>query len=159
MFCNQHRLNHSDNKFWAEMFQTSLCQSLVLFWLANHKFCDECHRHLSSSWLWSQFYKNLITFFFLISSYVNDFYHQHQSSLEWLFPITFDVWFAFLPLKSLSSESRDEILFRGEAVTVHVFVTLCKYFVSVKYVFVCIKLMCVVWSFWKFKVQVKRVFL
>jgi hypothetical protein len=46
-------------------------------------------------------------------------------------------------LQSLSSESRDEILFRGEDVTVRVFVMLDIYIVSVKYVFVSIKLMCV----------------
>jgi hypothetical protein len=49
----------------------------------------------------------------------------------------------FSSLKSLSSESRDEILFRGEAVIVRVFVMLGIYFVSVKYVFVSVKLVCV----------------
>jgi hypothetical protein len=42
--------------------------SLILFSLAIYKFCDECHRHLSFSWLWSQFYENLITFSSLILS-------------------------------------------------------------------------------------------
>jgi hypothetical protein len=46
----------------------------------------------------------------------------------------------FSSLQSLSSESRDEILFRGEAVTVRVLVMLDIYFVSVKCVFVSIKL-------------------
>jgi hypothetical protein len=130
MFRNQHHLNHSDNKLWAEMFQTSLISLLCYLYLLSTRFCDECHRHLSFSWLWSQFYENLITFLsllssklihiqsihalvILISTYSNGFYRQHQSSLVWLLPATFDGWFAFLPLKSLSSESRDEILFRG----------------------------------------------
>jgi hypothetical protein len=50
MFCNQNHPNHSGNKLWAGMFQTSLInQSLVLSSLAIHKFCDECRRYLSSS--------------------------------------------------------------------------------------------------------------
>jgi hypothetical protein len=49
----------------------------------------------------------------------------------------------FSPIKSVSSESRDQILFRGKAVTVRVLAMLEIYFVSVNYVFVSIKLMCV----------------
>jgi hypothetical protein len=112
MFCKQHHLNHSGNKLWAGMFQTWLRQSLVLSSLAIHQFCDECRRHLSSSWLWSQLYENLIAFLsslvklihvqsiyalvILISSYSR---HQHQPSLVWLLFATVDVWFASLPLR------------------------------------------------------------
>jgi hypothetical protein len=66
----------------------------------------------------------------------------------------------FSSLKSLSSESRDEILFRGEAVTVRVLVMLDLYFISVNYVFVkCKACVCLCETFENLKVQVKRVFL
>jgi hypothetical protein len=99
MFCNNIIQNYLSNKLWARTFQTSLCQSLVLSLLIVHKFCDECHRHLSSLCIISYLVKliyvpSLHVFVILISSYSR---HQPQSSL-----------------KSLSSESRDEILFRGE---------------------------------------------
>jgi hypothetical protein len=48
--CNQHHPNHSGDKLWAGVFQTSLVtQSLILSSLAIHKFCYECRWHLSSS--------------------------------------------------------------------------------------------------------------
>jgi hypothetical protein len=49
----------------------------------------------------------------------------------------------FSSLKSLSSESRDEILFRGEGCDSSCACNARHIFVSVKYVFVSIKLMCV----------------
>jgi hypothetical protein len=55
----------------------------------------------------------------------------------------------FSSLKSLSSESRDEIHFRGEGCDSSCICNLDIYFVSVKYVFVCIKLMCVYVKFLK----------
>jgi hypothetical protein len=54
----------------------------------------------------------------------------------------------FSPIKSLSSESRDEILFLGgKAVTDHVLVMLGILFVSVKYVLVSVKLVCLCGAF------------
>jgi hypothetical protein len=76
----------------------------------------------------------------LISSYSNGFYHQHQSSLVWLFPATFDGWFASLPLRVFRPESRDEILFRGKGCDSSCTCNLDIYFVSVKYVLVSVKL-------------------
>jgi hypothetical protein len=80
----------------------------------------------------------------LILSYPNGFY---------FFGVIASCYFwwmiCFSPIKSLSSESRDEILFRGKAVTVHVLAMLDIYFVSVKYVFVSLKLMCVFVKFLK----------
>jgi hypothetical protein len=159
MFCNQHHLNHSGNKLWARMFQTSLVNLLYYPHLLSMSFvmnvADIYHRHVMISALWEFDHlflsylvklicvQSLHALVILISTYSNGFYRQHQSSLVWLLPATFDGWFAFLPLKSLSSESRDEILFRGEAVTVRVFGMLEIYFVSVNYVFVSIKLICV----------------
>jgi hypothetical protein len=142
------------------MFQTSLVkQSLVLFSLAIHKFCDECRRHLSSSChslssmrTWSpssSFLVKLIhvqsthAFVIFISSYSNGFYHQHQSSLVWLLLTTFDGWFASLPLRVFRPESRDEILFRGEGCDSSCTCKLDIYFVSVMYVLVSVKFMCI----------------
>jgi hypothetical protein len=136
MFCNQPHLNHSDNKFWARMFQTSpsnlLCYPHLLSMSFVMNVADIYHRHGDLNFMrtWSPFSffsrhthslcqllchrQSIDALVVLLSSYSNGFYHQHQSSLVWLPFVTFDVWFAFLPLKSLSSESRDEILFRGE---------------------------------------------
>jgi hypothetical protein len=143
MFCNQYHLNHSDNKLWAEMFQTSLISLLCYLYLLSPKFCDECHRYISSSCcdliLWSQLYENLITFLSLFSLYSSTYNlfmlkspikskgfsrHTHLVILQWLLPSTlissgvivscyFWWMICFSSLKSLSSESRDEILFRG----------------------------------------------
>jgi hypothetical protein len=118
MFCNQHHLNYSGNKLWARIFQTSLCQSLVLSLLAIHEFCDECRRHLSSSCCDLNSGRTW-TSFFLFSR------HAHLVILQQFLPSTSIIsdviaschfWFVicFSSLKSLSSESRDEILFRGE---------------------------------------------
>jgi hypothetical protein len=49
----------------------------------------------------------------------------------------------FSSLKSLSSESRDEIIFRGEGCDSSCACKLDVYFVSVKYVLVSVKLVCV----------------
>jgi hypothetical protein len=155
MFCNQHHPNHSGNKLWVGMFQTSLVnQSLVLSSLAIHKFCDECRRHLSSSCgdlssmrTWSPF-----SLFF---------HHTHPCTihpcsrythlviLQWLLPstsifsTTFNGWFASLPLRVLRPESRDEILFKGEGCDGSCTCKLGTLFVSAKYVLVSVKLVCV----------------
>jgi hypothetical protein len=47
--CNQHYQSYSDNELWAKNVSNITYQSLVLSSLAIHEFCDECHRHLSSS--------------------------------------------------------------------------------------------------------------
>jgi hypothetical protein len=143
----------------------------VLSSLAIHELCDECRRHLSSSYghlssgkTWPFLVKlihvpSIHVFDILISSYTNGVYHQHQPSLVWLFPLTFDEWFTSLSLKVFRPNLGTRFFLGGKVVTVHVFVTLGKYFVSVKYVFVCIKLMCVyVKLFENLKVQIKRVF-
>jgi hypothetical protein len=49
----------------------------------------------------------------------------------------------FSSLKSLSSESQDEILFRGEGCDSSCTCNVRHIFVSVKYVFVSVKLVCV----------------
>jgi hypothetical protein len=68
------------------------------------------------------------------------------------------IWFS--PIKSLSSESRDEILFRGEGCDSSITCKLGILFVSVKYVFVSIKLMCVYVKLLKnLKCKLKGVFL
>jgi hypothetical protein len=126
MFCNQHHSNHSDNKLWAGMFQTSLViQSLVLSSLAIHKSCDKCRRHLSSSYCdlssmrtWSPF-----SFFpchihpciiYPCSRYTHLVIFQWQAIFSGVIASCYFWWvICFSSLKSLSSESRDEILFRG----------------------------------------------
>jgi hypothetical protein len=49
MFCNQYHVNHSGNKLWARMFQTSLISLFCYPYLLSIKFCDEYRWHLSSS--------------------------------------------------------------------------------------------------------------
>jgi hypothetical protein len=76
----------------------------------------------------------------LILLHFSDFYHQHQSFLVWSLSCHFWWMICFSSLKSLSSESRDEILFRGEGCD-----NLCTWklgtlSVSVKYVFVSVQL-------------------
>jgi hypothetical protein len=165
MFCNQHHLNHSGNKLWAGMFQTSLViQSLVLSSLAIHKLCDECRRHLSSSCcdpssmrIWSPF--SLLSCHTHPCTIYLCSHHTHLFILQWLSLSTLIssgvivscyFWWVicFSPIKSLSSESRDEILFLGgKAVTDHVLVMLGILFVSVKYVLVSVKLVCLCGAF------------
>jgi hypothetical protein len=130
MFCNQYHLNHSGNKLWAEMYQTSLVtQSFVLSLLAINEFCDKCRRHLSSLCcdlssmrIWSPFpllscHTHPCTIY-LCSR------HTHLVILQRLLPSTSTFsgvivscyfWWVicFSSLQSLSSESQDEILFRG----------------------------------------------
>jgi hypothetical protein len=127
MFCNQYHVNHSGNKLWARMFQISLisllCYSYLLFMSFVMNVADIYHPYVVILALWEfdhLFLSYLIKLIcvqsphalvILISSFSR---HQPQSSLVWLLLATFDEWFASLPLRSLSSESRDEILFRGE---------------------------------------------
>jgi hypothetical protein len=141
------------------MFQTSLINLSYYPHLLSMSFvmnvADIYHRHVVILTLWELDHLSLSSlvilihvqsihvFIILILSYSNDFYHQHQSSLVWLLPATFDVWFAFLTLKSLSSESRDEILFRGGGCDSSCTCNARHIFVSVKYVFVSVKLVCV----------------
>jgi hypothetical protein len=128
MFCNNIIQNYLSNKLWARTFQTSLCQSLVLSLLIVHKFCDECHRHLSFSWLISILWEfDHLSFSFLVK--LIHIYpcsrYTHLATLQRFLPSasTFSgvivfccfCWvICFSSLKSLSFESRDEILFRGE---------------------------------------------
>jgi hypothetical protein len=131
MFCNQHHPNHSGDKLWAEMFQTSLVtQSLVLFSLAIRELCDECHRHLSSLCCnlnsmrtWSPFslFSRQIhpCTIYPCSCYTYLVIPQRFLPSTSIFsgvivPCYFWWVICFSPIKSLSSKSRDEILFRGE---------------------------------------------
>jgi hypothetical protein len=93
--------------------------------------------------------------------------HTHLVILQWLLPSTLIssgvivscyFWWViyFSSLQSLSSESRDEILFSGEGCDSSCVCKLDIYFVSMKYVFVCIKLVYVMWNFWKFKSANKK---
>jgi hypothetical protein len=132
MFYNQYHLNYSDNELWAGIFRTSFINLLFYPHLLSMSFvmsvsvANTYRSHVmilalrELDYLFLSYLVILIhvqsihALVILILSYSNDFYHQHQSSLVWLLPATSNVWFAFLPLQSLSSESRDEILFRGE---------------------------------------------
>jgi hypothetical protein len=96
--------------------------------------------HLSlSSFVILIYVQSIHAFVILISSYSNGFYHQHQSSLVWLFPATFDGWYASLPLRVFRPESWDEILFRGEGCDSLCTCKLGTLFVRVKYVLVSVK--------------------
>jgi hypothetical protein len=75
--------------------------------------------------------------------------HQPQSSLVWLLLATFDGWFASLPFRAFRPNLGTRFFLGGKAVTVHVFAMLGIYFVSVKYMFVSIKLVCVCVKFLK----------
>jgi hypothetical protein len=169
MFCNQPHLNHSGNKLWAEMFQTSLINlsyyphllSISLWWMSPTFIVLMLWSHVVILVLWEFDHLSLSSLVklihvqsihalvILILSNSNGFYHQHQPSLVWLLPATSDEWFASLPLRVLRPKSRDEILFRGEGCDSS---CVCKpdiYFVSVKYVFVSVKLVCVYVKFLK----------
>jgi hypothetical protein len=61
----------------------------------------------------------------------------------WLLFATSDGWFASLPLRVFRPNLGTRFFLGGKAVTVHVLAMLDIYIVSVKYVFVSIKLMCV----------------
>jgi hypothetical protein len=125
MFCNQYPSNYLGNKFWAGMFHTSLINLLWYLYLLSISFvmnvADIYRPHIVILALWG--FDHLFLFYLVKLIYVQSLQkvilisscsrHPSQSSLMWLLFATFDVWFAFLPLKSLSSESRDEILFRG----------------------------------------------
>jgi hypothetical protein len=140
---------------------TIIYPSLVLSSIAIHLFCEECHRHFSSSWLWSQIYENLITFLslLLLNSSVYDLsmlslHLSHHTpttftSLVCLFPAVFDGWFASLPLRVFRPNLGTRFFLGGEAVTVHVFVMLDLYFDSVKCMLVSVKLLCVCVKFLK----------
>jgi hypothetical protein len=158
MFYNQPHLNHSGNKLWARIFQTSLCQSLVLSLLVIHEFCDECHRHLSSLCIISYLVKLIYvqSFHVLVILISSCSRHQPQIFSVWLFSATFDGWFTSLPLRVFRPNLGTRFFLGGKAVTVHVFVMLGKYFVSVKYVFVSVELMCVMWNFRKLKSASKK---
>jgi hypothetical protein len=130
MFYNQHHPNYSGNKLWAGMFQTSLINLLYYSYLLSISFvmnvADIYHPHVVILALWgfdhlSLSYlvklihvRSIHALVILIPLYFNGFSRQHQVSLMWLFPTTFDEWFASLPLRVFRPESRDEILFRGE---------------------------------------------
>jgi hypothetical protein len=147
MICNQYHLNHSDNNLWAGMFRTSLINLLYYPYLLSMSFVmnvtDIYHPHvviLTLGELEHLYFSSLVI---LISLYSNSFYHQHQSTLMWLLPVTFALWFASVPLRVFRPNLGTRFFLGGKAVTVCVLVMLGKYFVSVKYMFVCVKLVCV----------------
>jgi hypothetical protein len=156
MFCNQHHPNYTGNKLWAGMFQTSLINLSYYPHLLSISFVMNVANiyrphvvilalweldHLSFSSLVILIHvQSIHALIILILSYSNGFYHQHQSSLVWLLPATFDGWFASLPLKIFRPETRDEILFRGEGCDSSCTCNLGTLFVSVKYVLVSVKL-------------------
>jgi hypothetical protein len=159
MFCNQHHPNHSDNKLWAGMFQTSLINLSYYPHLLSMSFvmnvADIYHRHVVILTLWELDHLSLSSLVILIHvqsihvlvililSYSNGLYHQHQLSLVWLLFATFDERFTSLPLRVFRPNLGTRFFLGGKAVIVRVLVMLDIYFVSVKYVFVSIKLMCV----------------
>jgi hypothetical protein len=130
MFCNQHHLNHSSNKLWAGMFQTSLINLSYYPHLLSISFvmnvADIYHPHVVILALWELDHlsfsslvklihvQSIYALVILISSYSNGFYHQPQVSLVWLLPVTSSFSTKSLPFRVFRSESRDEILFRGE---------------------------------------------
>jgi hypothetical protein len=159
MFCNQHHPNYSDNKIWAGMSRTSLINLSYYSRLLSISFVMnvadiiilmivisvlwELDRLSLSSLVKPIHIQSIHAFVILISSYFNGFYHQHQPSLVWLLFVTFDGWFTSLPFRVFRPNLGTRFFLGGEAVTVRVFVMLDIYIVSVKYVFVSIKLMCV----------------
>jgi hypothetical protein len=111
------------------MFQTSLIGLLCYLYLLSPKICDECRRHLSSLCVISDHIKliyiqSIHAPVILILSYSNGFYHQHQPSLVWLFPVTLVVWFASLPFRAFRPNLGTRFFLGGKAVTVHIFVML-----------------------------------
>jgi hypothetical protein len=161
MFCNQHHLNYSDNKLWAEMFRTSFINLLCYLHLLSISFvmnvADIYHPHVVISILWEL---DHLSFFSLVKLiYVQSLHvlvilisscsrHQPQSSLVWLLPVIFWFVFCFSSLKSLSSESRDEILFRRGGCdssctcnTRYILLVWNMCLLSVKLVCVCVKLL------------------
>jgi hypothetical protein len=156
MFYNQHHPNYSDNWLWAGMFHTSLIHLsyyphlLTISFVMNVADIYRFHvmilalwelEHLSPSSLVKLIHlQSIHALAILISSYSNGFYHQHQPSLVWLLFATSDGWFASLPLKVFRPESRDEILFRGEGCDSSCTCKLGILIVTVKYVFVSVKL-------------------
>jgi hypothetical protein len=152
MFCNQYHPNHSGNKLWAGMFQTSLINlSYYSHWLFISFVMNVANiyrpqvvilalwelDHLSLFYLVKLIHvQSIHVLVILISSYSND----NQSSLVWLLPAIFDGWFASLPLRVFRPESRDEILFRGQGCDSSCIFKLGTLFVSVKYMFVSVKL-------------------
>jgi hypothetical protein len=61
----------------------------------------------------------------------------------WMLPAAFDGWFASFSLRVFRPESQDEILFRGEGYDSSCTGKLGILFVSVKYLLVSVKLVCV----------------
>jgi hypothetical protein len=125
MFCNQHHPNHSDNKLWAGMFQTSLINLFCYTYLLSISFvmnvADIYHPHVVILALWG--FDHLSLSYLVILIHVQSVYAL--VTLQWLLPSTSissgviafcHFWWViyFSPIKSFSSESRDEILFRGE---------------------------------------------
>jgi hypothetical protein len=125
MFCNQHHSNYSGNKFWAGMFHTSLinllCYPHLLSISLVMNVADIYRPHVVISTLWELdflslsflvkliYVQSIHAFVILILSYSNGLYFSGVFA-------SCRIWWVicFSSLKSLSSESRDEILFRGE---------------------------------------------
>jgi hypothetical protein len=130
MFCNQYHSNYLNNKLWAEMFQTSLisllCYPHLLSMSSMMNVTDIYHLHdcdLNSIKTWSPFslfsHHTHPCTIYLRSRHTPLVILQRLLSSTSIFSgviASCYFWYViyFSSLKSLSSESRDEILFRGE---------------------------------------------
>jgi hypothetical protein len=157
LFCNQHHPNYLDNKLWAGMSRTSLINLSYYFRLLSISFvmnvADIIILMIVISILWeldrlslSSLVKlihiqSIHAFVILISSYFHGFYYQHQPFLVWLLFVTFDGWFTSLPFRVFRPNLGTRFFLGGEAVTVHVFVMLDIYIVSIKLMCVGVKLL------------------
>jgi hypothetical protein len=122
MFYNQHNLNHSDNKLWAGMFQTSLINPsyylhfLFISFVTN--VTDIYRPHVVILVLWKLDRRSssyLVKLIQVQSIYTLVMLSSSTSSFSDVIAFCHFWWvICFSSLQSLSSESRDEILFRGE---------------------------------------------
>jgi hypothetical protein len=161
MFCNQHHLNHSDNKLWAEMFQTSLISLLCYLYLLSTKFCDECRWHLSSlccdlssmrTWSpFSLFSCQTHPYTIYPCSHYTYLIILQRLLLLWCvcFPVAFNGWFASLPLRVFRPNLGTRFFLGGKAVIVRVFVMLDLYLIVWSVRLLSVKLLCVCVKFLK----------
>jgi hypothetical protein len=126
MFCNQHHPNYSDNKLWAGMFQTSLINLLCYPHLLSMSFvmnvADIYRPHVVILTLW-EFDHLLLSYpvkhicvqslHALVILILSCSRHQPQSSLVWLFSVTFDGWFATLPFRVFRPNLRTRFFLGG----------------------------------------------
>jgi hypothetical protein len=134
MFCNQHHLNHSGNKLWAGMFQTSLINLSCYSRLLSMSFVmNVTDIYPPYDWLWSQFYENLVTFLSLLSlnssmynlSMLSLYPSRHTPTVFTIninlfrcncFLAIFDGWFASLPLRVFRPNLGTRFFLGGKAV-------------------------------------------